>query len=164
MRKNLGRRGVLVVVVVAVASVTAGIAWAAIPTNGTITGCFTKNGGALRVIDAQTANCSSKEQRLDWNVQGAKGDTGATGATGATGSTGATGPSGSVAFGLVRVVIDGTFQVLHAKNLTAAMITHPEEGVFLPRPDGSVVRGNSDLGVSVLHGARNGEHHTGSTG
>ena len=46
-----------------------------IPTGNVLTGCYTKSGGALRVIDATVTTCKASETRLDWNVQGPKGDT-----------------------------------------------------------------------------------------
>lgn len=82
----------------AVASVT----YAAIPgADGVITGCVSKSGGPLRIIDAATSACiPSKETKLAWNISGVAGATGATGAqgpagpAGAKGDTGATGPQG----------------------------------------------------------------------
>jgi hypothetical protein len=72
--------------------VAAGIAWATIPNNGVITGCYLKAGGGLRVIDETvTANCKSNETKLQWNVQGAKGEPGAKGEDGADGADGSDG-------------------------------------------------------------------------
>ncbi len=132
MRYSIGRRGAVVAAVATVAAVAVGIAWAAIPSGGVITACFTKNGGALRVIDAQTSNCTNKEQRLDWGVagpsgpagatgpsgaSGAKGDTGATGPSGPSGASGATGPSGdSDPTTLKRIVANSTTQSYSASN------------------------------------------------
>ena len=96
----------------------AGVAFAAIPTGGVISSCYTKSGGALRIVDATTTACKSGETSLAWNqtgpqgatgphgLQGPQGATGATGlqgpqgptgATGLTGATGATGPAGTSA-------------------------------------------------------------------
>ncbi|MFZ1881412.1 MAG: collagen-like protein [Gaiellaceae bacterium] len=75
----------------------AGVAYATIPNDGTIHGCYARSGGSLRVIDASVTNCKSTETSLDWNVQGPTGPTGATGpqgAPGATGPQGAPGPQG----------------------------------------------------------------------
>ena len=86
-----------------------GVAYATIPSNGVISGCYTKSGGNLRVIDSTTGSCSSKETSLNWNVQGAKGETGATGATGPTGPTGApgaTGPAGISGYELITKTDD----------------------------------------------------------
>jgi hypothetical protein len=74
--------------------VIAGVALATIPNAGVISACYAKSGGTLRVLDASTGSCSSKETSLAWNVQGAQGETGAIGATGATGATGPAGPVG----------------------------------------------------------------------
>jgi hypothetical protein len=75
----------------------AGVAYATIPNDATIHGCYARSGGSLRVIDASVTNCKSGETSLDWNVQGPTGPTGPTGpqgATGATGPQGTTGPQG----------------------------------------------------------------------
>ncbi len=83
----------------------AAFAQASIPApNGTISGCFKKNHGQLRVIDPSAGgHCLPSEQPLTWNQTGPTGATGATGPTGpagptgptgATGATGATGPQG----------------------------------------------------------------------
>jgi hypothetical protein len=72
-----------------------GVAYATIPTNGVISACYTKAGGALRVIDSTTGTCSSKETSLAWNVAGARGPQGETGPAGPAGPTGATGAAGA---------------------------------------------------------------------
>lgn len=77
-----------------VALALSGVAYASIPTNGVISACYTKSGGTLRVIDANTGSCSSKETSLAWNQTGPQGPVGATGATGPAGSNGAVGPVG----------------------------------------------------------------------
>lgn len=108
-------------------------AQSAIPdANGAYWGCYTKSGGALRVIDAG-ASCKSTETKITWNMvgqqgptgatgpkgdtgpagkdgaTGPKGDTGATGATGPKGDTGAEGPAGKDGKdGSAIVVIDST--------------------------------------------------------
>ncbi len=41
-----------------------------------ISGCYTKSGGTLRVIDSSTGKCSAKETALNWNVEGAQGPAG----------------------------------------------------------------------------------------
>ena len=83
-----------------------GVAFATIPSNGVISGCYTKSGGNLRVIDATTGSCSSKETSLSWNVQGAKGETGPTGPSGPTGATGAAGPAGISGYELITETDD----------------------------------------------------------
>src|SRR5215207_743125 len=74
------------------------LAAGAVPSsNGTITSCYSKSTGSLRIVDAGN-KCGKKETRLTWNakgVKGVKGDTGATGATGAAGATGPMGPAGA---------------------------------------------------------------------
>jgi hypothetical protein len=94
------RRSQLVAAVVGALAATAlagGIAWAAIPGDGgVISGCYTKIGGLVRVIDtakAQTCN-GTLENPISWNQQGPKGDIGATGPVGPAGPKGDTGPQG----------------------------------------------------------------------
>ena len=84
-----------------------GVAYATIPTNGVISACYTKSGGALRVIDSTTGSCSSKETSLAWNVagaQGPKGDIGPAGPAGPTGATGAAGAPGVSGYEVVEAV------------------------------------------------------------
>ena len=89
--RGTGRRLALVVVL---ALVGAGIAYAAIPdSSGVIHGCYSTKNGALRVIDS-SAKCANGEVALNWNQQGPKGDTGATGPQGAVGPQGPAGPKG----------------------------------------------------------------------
>lgn len=83
----------LLVAVLALAA--GGVAFAAIPSNGVISACYVKSGGTLRVIDATTGNCSSKETSLSWNVQGPAGPQGSPGPSGPPGPTGSPGPSGA---------------------------------------------------------------------
>jgi|SRR4051794_17011250 hypothetical protein len=71
------------------------VANAAIPgVNGVIKGCYSRSGGALRVVD-EAASCSKTELSVNWNVQGPVGPTGATGPTGPKGDAGAVGSSGA---------------------------------------------------------------------
>jgi hypothetical protein len=74
-----------------------GIARGAIPAgDGTITACYQRVNGNMRVIDTDvTTTCGRQEGQLTWSQAGPAGSTGPTGATGATGSTGATGPAGA---------------------------------------------------------------------
>jgi hypothetical protein len=93
--------GLAGLLVLAVAG-TAGIAFAAIPGgDGKVSGCYAKQGGALRVIDkAKGQTCKTGERPLVWNqrglrgLPGAAGSAGPAGANGAAGAAGAQGPSG----------------------------------------------------------------------
>ena len=82
-------RTVLIVVVGAAAAGTvAGVAWATIPgSGGVIQGCYQKNVGNLRVVEA-SSDCKPSELSVSWNQKGEKGDTGAVGPIGATGPPG----------------------------------------------------------------------------
>lgn len=85
VRRSLRRPRTLVVLAAAgLLALAVGIAGAAIPdsSDGEIHGCFKKNQGQLRVIDAEGGDtCGPAEQALVWNQ------------TGATGATGPRGPS-----------------------------------------------------------------------
>ena len=80
--------------------VFAGIAYAVIPSNNVIDACYSRSGGALRVIDGTVTKCGKSETALAWNVQGPQGPVGPqgpagpAGATGPQGQTGADGPAG----------------------------------------------------------------------
>jgi hypothetical protein len=78
------------------AALIGGIAVAKIPSaDGTITGCYDKRTGALRVIDAERGRrCKASEIRVSWNQRGPAGPQGAAGAAGAMGPQGAKGDPG----------------------------------------------------------------------
>ena len=88
VRGRLRRPRTLIVLAAAgLLALAVGIAGAAIPdsSDGEIHGCFKKNQGQLRVIDAEGGDtCGPAELALVWNQVGP---------TGATGSTGPRGPS-----------------------------------------------------------------------
>jgi hypothetical protein len=90
-----------VVVFAALAAIAGSVALATIPSSsGVISACYSRSGGALRVIDSTVTNCKSGETSLDWNRQGLQGapgpvgPAGPAGPAGAKGDTGATGPAG----------------------------------------------------------------------
>jgi len=97
MRRNrLSRSSITVLAAIALLGTMIGISYAQIPAqNGTISTCFTKSTGSIRVIDASVTNCKSGETSLTWNQQGNTGPQGPPGATGATGATGPQGPQGA---------------------------------------------------------------------
>jgi hypothetical protein len=72
----------------------AGVAYAQIPSGGVITACYSKAGGAVRVIDPATAKCQAWETKLTWNQQGQPGTPGKDGTDGVDGTNGADGVSG----------------------------------------------------------------------
>jgi hypothetical protein len=87
----------------AVTALAGGIAWAAIPAGGVISGCYQKNEGNLRVIDTTTTACNTSEVPISWNQtgpqgaqgpQGPRGDKGDKGEKGDKGDAGAQGPQG----------------------------------------------------------------------
>ena len=94
MEAKNGRRIGLAGIGVALAVIAGGAAYATIPSSGLISGCYTKSGGTLRVIDSSTASCSPKETALSWNVQGAAGPQGPVGPKGDQGVQGIQGIKG----------------------------------------------------------------------
>ena len=94
MRKTFTRgRAITATALLGVLAVV-GVGYATIPTNGVISGCYTKSGGTLRVIDSSTGKCSAKETALNWNVEGAQGPAGPAGPAGPVGAPGVAGADG----------------------------------------------------------------------
>jgi hypothetical protein len=86
----------LVTSVVAVLGVGGGIAYAsgAIPgSDGTISGCYQKSQGQLRVVSADT-RCRPSEKSISWNQTGPQGPAGPAGPQGPAGAQGPAGPAG----------------------------------------------------------------------
>src|SRR5215203_3446328 len=81
------------------------IAFASIPGgDGIIYGCYSRSGGALRIIDASITQCKQGETSLNFNqtgpqgpqgIQGPAGPAGPQGPQGPQGETGAAGPAGA---------------------------------------------------------------------
>ena len=97
MKFAIGRRGLVLLAVVAALGLAAGIAYSAIPDSGGVyTACMQKSTGALRLIDpsVSTNRCTSAETQVTWNQTGQQGAKGATGAQGETGASGPQGPKG----------------------------------------------------------------------
>ena len=97
MKFSIGRRGLVLLAVVAALGLAAGIAYSAIPDSGGVyTACMQKSTGALRLIDpsVSTNRCTSAETQVTWNQTGQQGAKGATGAQGETGASGPQGPKG----------------------------------------------------------------------
>jgi hypothetical protein len=105
MMLTVGRRGWAVGGAAVVVCGAAGLAYAAIPgSDQVINGCYAKNSGALRVIDAEAGKtCLSSELPLSWNqigptgprgLKGDKGDAGPQGLPGEKGDPGAQGEKG----------------------------------------------------------------------
>ena len=84
MKGKLIRPAVVALAIVGTLVVAGGIAYATIPdSSGVIHGCYQKNQGTLRVIDAGTAQtCSSSETALNWSQTGPQGAQGPPGPTG----------------------------------------------------------------------------------
>jgi Collagen triple helix repeat (20 copies)/Divergent InlB B-repeat domain len=91
----LFRRGLgLIVGVVAGSTIAGGIAVAAIPEAGLISGCYNATNGNLRVIDAAGEACRAGERALTWGQSGPTGPVGPIGPVGPAGETGPSGPTG----------------------------------------------------------------------
>lgn len=87
-------RGLLIGLAGTVAIAGTAVVYATIPSNNVISGCYTKSGGALRVVDPSTTNCKTGETSIAWNVQGPIGLTGPQGVQGPQGATGLQGIQG----------------------------------------------------------------------
>ena len=89
-------RGALLVAAGAVAATVVGSAVAAAASDppATITGCYGKVTGILRIVDTTRHRCLITETAISWNAQGPAGVPGAPGAPGPKGDTGAQGPKG----------------------------------------------------------------------
>jgi Collagen triple helix repeat (20 copies) len=102
MMLTVGRRGWAVGGAAVVLCTAAGLAYAAIPgSDSVIKGCYAKQSGDLRVIDAEAGKtCLSSEIPLSWNQTGptgppgAKGEKGDPGPQGLPGEQGEPGPQG----------------------------------------------------------------------
>jgi len=74
--------------------VSGGLLFATIPDQaGVLHGCYSKSGGAVRVIDNSVTGCKASETSISWNVAGPKGDEGTPGLPGAPGAPGDRGPA-----------------------------------------------------------------------
>ncbi len=121
-----------------------GIAYAAIPDGNTISGCYTKITGALRVIDtSKNQKCLNLvEVPITWNQVGPKGDQGIQGSQGIKGDKGAPGPSGLAAAytnygtGSLQDIGEGLTQ-------TVASLTLPT-GSYTLMATGYVISGDDD--------------------
>lgn len=70
-------------------------AFASIPgPSGSISACYTKNGGSLRVTDS-SSTCNSNETSISWNQVGPQGPLGPAGPAGAAGPAGPMGLAGA---------------------------------------------------------------------
>jgi hypothetical protein len=77
-----------VLLAVGMIGATLGHAEAAIPSaDGVYTGCYSRFGGAVRVID-QSSACKTGEVRITWNKKGPQGPAGSVGPQGPVGPAG----------------------------------------------------------------------------
>jgi hypothetical protein len=92
--RRLSKKRWLLAAAAVAALAAAAVAYGQIPgQDGTISTCYTKSTGAIRVIDS-AALCGKGETSLSWNQRGPAGPPGPAGATGQTGATGQAGPPG----------------------------------------------------------------------
>jgi hypothetical protein len=89
-----GRRLAAVAFGLALALVGGSAALATIPDGGTISACYAKGSGVLRVIDPSSAQCKGSESPLSWNQAGQQGPKGASGPQGPKGDQGDQGGQG----------------------------------------------------------------------
>jgi hypothetical protein len=92
-QRNTGASGWRLPLFAVVVLMTGGSASAGTPGDNTISGCYSKSGGALRIIDATVAQCKSNETPISWNEVGLQGSIGPGGPQGPQGATGAAGVS-----------------------------------------------------------------------
>src|SRR4051812_6524899 len=64
------------------------------PKDGVIHGCYERESGHLRIIDATQKDCKGHEVAIEWNQVGPQGPAGAVGPQGAVGAMGPAGPIG----------------------------------------------------------------------
>jgi len=131
--QNRSHSRLLLVVAGLLCLVTGGAAYAGLSgAGGAINGCYQKNNGQLRVIDAASDSCRPSETPITWNQTGPPGPPGADGARGATcatgpaGATGATGPAGPAGPGggvLGYAYVDhGTLDPTRTKGVVSMVI------------------------------------------
>ena len=94
LRRARGRRLAAVAFGLVLTLAGGGAALATIPDGGTISACYAKGTGALRVIDAPSAQCKGFESPLSWNQTPLQGPSGAAGPQGPKGDQGDQGPQG----------------------------------------------------------------------
>jgi hypothetical protein len=157
------RKGTFVVGALAGALAAGGLtAWAAIPGgDGRISGCYSRIGGALRVIDAERGQaCRATERLISWAQQGPpgplgprglpgpQGPKGDTGETGGAGPQGAPGPShvfvASRAFFRIRTYGVNDFPPAFSNEEVAAL-TLPAGSYVLAAKHGGVTDGWCEL-------------------
>jgi hypothetical protein len=89
--KILHIRALIVIGAALILMIGGAVAYAQIPSaDGTITGCYMKSGGSIRIIDTG-ASCKSSETKLTWNQKGQPGTNGTNGTPGTNGTNGVSG-------------------------------------------------------------------------
>lgn len=131
MKRLLRGRRRAVVGITALAGLAAGavVAYAAIPdSNGLIHGCYTRNSGALRVIDTDTGQtCGTKETALNWSQTGPQGPRGPQGPQGPAGESGA-----SAVFGRIDELPTSGDGLAYVTGVTPTLGTRVEREITWP--------------------------------
>jgi Collagen triple helix repeat (20 copies) len=158
--------------VLAASSLAGGIVWAAIPgADGTISGCYLKTGGILRVIDtAKGQKClTNLEVPISWSQKGVKGDAGVPGASGQPGANGAPGAAGAPGIpgtsgtnGSSPTVVQlstgdthcpaGGASITDAANSTAYVCSQATPSGTITSPNGQYSINVTDAGITLAHG------------
>jgi hypothetical protein len=140
----------------------AGVADAAIPgADGSVSGCYGKLTGIVRVIDPAGGTCNARfEIPITWSVRGPigpKGDPGDPGPTGATGATGPTGPKGDkgepgmneiyARREILAVTLPGDYATRTVQHVTVP------EGYYLILARGSIDGARPDTSGNCIIGA-----------
>ena len=150
------RRATRVGAVAALVLVLAGgVAYATIPAaNGTITGCYARSGGTLRVIDPSATNCKQGETQITWSQSGEPGPcwtprtSRSAGSAGPAGPQGETGPAGPARTGGDRRVrrVRRDKQVHQARRVSGLIGPQGLQGPPGPTPGNHFV--SRDFGPS----------------
>jgi hypothetical protein len=124
---------------------TSGVAIGAIPsTNGKISACYSKQGGATRLIDAGK-KCRKGEKRVAWNQRGQAGKNGTNGVNGTNGASGAA--AASMLTGSVNTTVTGSGEAFAFPAGREASTSTPEAGHVMLSPGAAIVA--RDLAVKL---------------
>ena len=152
MKRMLGARSAQVLVAaVAILTVGATLAVAAIPsTGGEVVGCYVLKNGVLRVVDYEAGTrCNTSERELRWNQQGVKGDKGDKGDPGEPGEDGQDGTDGADGQqgppGEDAVLTESSVTSLHIANGTIAGADIADGAITPVDQDANAAQGTADF-------------------
>ena len=129
-----------------------GVVFATIPDGSVINGCYTRSGGALRIIDGTVTKCTKQETALDWNVQGIQGQVGPQGPQGIQGPGGPSGPQGP----------QGSQGPQGPSGVSRAYEQVNPNGIALNDTPSQVLILNLPAGTYIVHGKTNASSNNGT--